>query len=331
MSDDVVKTILVTGANGFIGSRLCRRLAANGYAIRILCRESSDLTLLKDIQYSKSIGDITDPESLAAAVSGVDYIIHSAGLIKAKNEAAYFRVNQTGTVNLLNAVKNNNLDLKKFILISSVAAAGPADKIPRKESDPCLPLTTYGRSKLAGEDSARPFFDLIPITILRPPAVYGPGDRAILTLFDLANKGIKPYMAGGHNRIQMVYVDDLCRAIQVAMESDHSRGQTYFIADGQAHSVRELMDKMGQLLGKKGIGIYIPLWLLRIIALLSEGFFRMIGKTPLFSREKVRELTANWLLDVSHARDQIGFETKFDFTAGATEAITWYRKEGWLK
>ncbi len=331
MSDDLVKTVLVTGANGFIGARLCRQLAADGYAIRILCRKTSDLSLLKDIQYTKSIGDITNPESLIPAVIGVDYIIHSAGLIKAKNQAAYFRVNQTGTANLLNAVKNNNLGLEKFVLISSVAAAGPADQIPRKETDRCQPLTTYGRSKLAGEDAARPFFDLIPITILRPPAVYGPGDKAILTLFDLANKGFKPYMAGGNNRIQMVYVDDLCRAIQIGMESDKSRGQTYFIADSQAYSVRELLNIMGQLLGKKGIGIYIPLWLLRIIALLSEGFFRMIGQTPLFSREKVRELTANWLLDVSHARDQIGFETEFDFISGATEAIAWYRKEGWLK
>lgn len=331
MPDDIVKTVLVTGANGFIGSRLCQRLVAGGYAIRILCRESSDLSLLKDIPFDKEIGDITVLESLNDAVTGVDYIIHAAGLIKAKNESAYFRVNQGGTSNLLNAVKNHNLDLKKFVLISSVAAAGPADEIPRKETDPPEPLTTYGRSKLAGEEAARPFFDLIPITILRPPAVYGPGDKAILTLFDLANKGIKPYMAGGNNRIQMVYVDDLCRAVQVAMESDKSRGETFFIADAEAHSVRELMNKMGQLCGKKGIGIYIPLWLLRIIALISEGFFRMIGKTPLFSREKVRELTANWLLDVSYARDQIGFETKFDFTAGATESIAWYRRKGWLK
>jgi nucleoside-diphosphate-sugar epimerase len=331
MQEAEIKTVLVTGANGFIGSRLCRLLAASGYDIRILCRETSDLSLLKDIPYSKFIGDVTQPESLSAAVSGVDYIIHSAGLIKAKNAKAFFRVNQHGTLALLNAVKNNNLGLKKFVLVSSVAAAGPAAGTPRKEEDPPQPLTTYGRSKLAGEEALTAFYDLFPITIIRPPAVYGPGDKAILTLFDTVNKGFKPYMAGGRNLVQMVYVDDLILAIKIAMESDRSSGEAYFIAETEAHTVREMMDIMGTQLGKKGLGIYIPLWLLNIIAFVSETFFKLIGRAPLFSREKVRELTADWALDVSKARDQLEFETAVDFRTGAQNTIEWYRREGWLK
>ncbi len=331
MHEADVRTVLVTGANGFIGSRLCGLLTASGYAVRILCRPTSDLSLLKDIPYTKFIGDVTQPDSLAAAVQGVDYIIHLAGLIKAKNEAAFFRVNQQGTLSLLNAVKNINLDLKKFVLVSSVAAAGPASGIPRKESDPPRPLTAYGRSKLAGEEALVPFYDLFPITVVRPPAVYGPGDRAIFTLFDMVNKGFRPYMAGGHNRVQMVYVDDLIRGIKTAMESERSAGETYFIAESQAHSVREMMDIMGQLLKKKGLCLSLPLWLLNIIAFISETFFKMIGRTPLFSREKVRELTVDWELDVSKARDQLGFETAVDFNSGAMATIEWYRREGWLK
>ena len=331
MHDVPVKTVLVTGANGFIGSRLCALLAATGYSVRILCRESSDLTLLKDIPYSKTIGDITRPESLPNAVSGVDYIIHLAGLIKAKDEATFFKVNQQGTLALLNAVKNCNLDIKKFVLVSSVAASGPAKGTPRKEADPPLPLTTYGRSKLAGEEALTPFYGLFPITVVRPPAVYGPGDRAIFTLFDIVNKGFRPYMGGGHNRVQMVYVDDLTRGIKMAMESERSSGETYFMAEAESHSTREMMDIMGRLLEKKGIGITIPMWLLNIIAFISETFFRIIGRPPLFSREKVRELTVDWELDVAKARDQLGFETAVDFTNGARETIDWYRRKGWLK
>jgi len=331
MQTDDVKTVLVTGANGFIGSRVCRLLAASGYAVRIICRETSDLSLLEDVPYSKFIADITDQDTLAPAVSGTDYIIHLAGLIKAKNEAAFFHVNQYGTSCLLNAVKNNNLDLKKFVLVSSVAASGPASRDPRKEDDPPAPITRYGRSKLAGEEAAHSFHNLIPITIIRPPAVYGPGDRAILTLFDIVNKRLRPYMGGGHNRVQMVYVDDLARGIVTAMKSDRSTGETYFIADKQSYSTREMMDIIGRLLGRKGIGIVIPVWVMKIIAWISESFSKLAGKPALFSREKVRELTADWKLDVSKARSQLDFETAVDFPLGAEAAIEWYRREGWLK
>ena len=286
---------------------------------------------MTDIPYTRIIGDITRPETLPPAVSGADYIIHLAGLIKAKNAAAFFRVNQHGTLTLLNAVKNHNLTLTKFVMVSSVAASGPASKTPRKEDDTPQPLTTYGRSKLAGEEALGSFYGLFPITVIRPPAVYGPGDKAIYSLFKIVGRGIRPYMAGGRNLVQMVYVDDLVRAIKTAMESESSSGQTYFIADAQAHSVREMIDVMSGLLGKKGIGVPIPIWLLMTIAFVSETMSRLMGNPPLFSRDKVKELTADWKLDVSKARRQLGFDAAVDFERGAAMTVSWYRQKGWLK
>jgi nucleoside-diphosphate-sugar epimerase len=331
MDNGQVKTVLVTGANGFIGSRVCGLLAASGYTVRILCRETSDLSLLKDIPYAKFIGDITRPETLPAAIIGVDYIIHLAGLVKANTKAAFFEVNQNGTAALLNAVKNTNLELRKFVLVSSAAASGPSFGTPRKESDPPNPITTYGRSKLAAEEALSPFYDLFPITVIRPPAVYGPGDREILAMFKIVNSGLRPHMAGGGNLVQMVFVDDLARGIKDAMESGKSAGETYFIAESEAHTVRDMMAIMAGLLGKKGIGVTIPRWLLNILAFFSEMIFKAVGKTAMFSREKVRELTDDWALDVSKARDHFGFETAVDFRSGATTTIDWYRREGWLK
>ncbi|MFH1699340.1 MAG: NAD-dependent epimerase/dehydratase family protein [Candidatus Zixiibacteriota bacterium] len=326
-----IKTILVTGANGFIGSRVCRLLAASGYVIRIICRESSDLTFLDDIPYSKFVADITNPDSLIPAVTGADYIVHLAGLVKAKKRDAYFQINQQGTLNLLNAVRNQNINLTRFILISSTAAFGPSSGNPRREEDPPRPVTIYGQSKLAAEESARPFFNLFPITILRPPGVYGPGDKAIFPLFDIVNKGIRPYMAGGKNRIQMIYVDDLAKAIKRAVETNTISGQAYIIADNQAHTIREMLDEIGTLLNKKGIGISIPLTFLKGMALFSELLFRALGQAPHFSREKVKELTADWEFDVSKAMGELGFEAQTNFTQGARLAIEWYRKKGWLK
>lgn len=331
MPDSQIKTVLVTGANGFIGSRVCRLLTASGYAVRIVCRETSDLKLLKGVPYSKAIADITHPETLPAAIKEVDYVIHLAGSISAKNEDAFLRVNRQGTLNLITAIKDHHPDIKKFVLVSSVAASGPASGTPRREEDLPAPLTAYGRSKLAGEETLRPFYDHIPITVIRPPAVYGPGDRAILTLFSLTRRGFKPYMAGGHNRVHMVYVDDLAFAIKAAMESEQSAGQTYFIAETDAHTVREMLDIMADLQGKKGIGVNIPLWLLNFFASISEFFSKMAGRAPLFSRDKVRELTSDWKLDLSKAYRQLGFVSKVDFTSGAKTTIDWYIREGWLK
>jgi len=331
MQGEEIKTVLVTGANGFIGARVCRLLAASGYAIRIICRETSDLTLLEDIPYSKFMADITSPETLELPIKGSNYIIHLAGLIKANTEADFMKVNQGGTVNLLNAVKNNNLDLKKFVLVSSAAGSGVSYERPRKEDDPPEPLTPYGRSKLAGEEVTKQFRDLIPITIIRPPAVYGPGDKETFAFFNIVNKGFKPFLGGGRNRIQMVHVDDLAEGIIKAMESDKSRGKTYFIAEDRAYSIREMLNIIAEVMGKKGIGISIPRLILKFLALLSELFHKLIGKVPMFSRPKVKELLGNWEFDLTGAREDLEYESKIDFKSGAMMTIDWYREKRWLK
>lgn len=330
MQTGQIKTVLVTGANGFIGSRVCRLLAASGYAVRILCRETSDLKLLADIPYTKAIGDITKPDSLPPALFGVDYVIHLAGLVKARKVEQYFEVNQKGTLNLVNTIKNHSLPIRKFVLVSSAAAGGPSTGRPRTEADPAAPLTTYGRSKLAAEEAIRPFFDLLPITILRPPGVYGPGDTEIFTLFDMVNKGLRVYMAGGHNRVQLIYVDDLARAIKAAMCAPQSCGRVYTVAAAEAHTIRDMLDMIGRLLDKRGIALSLPLWLVNFIAVLSEVGSRLLGRTPHFSREKVRELTTDWEFDVSKAAADFGFEANIDFETGARLTIDWYRREGWL-
>lgn len=331
MQGNDIKTVLVTGANGFIGSRVCRMLFDSGYAIRIICRETSDLSLLGGIPYSKMIADITRPESLSGPVTGVDYIIHLAGLIAARNEAAFREVNEQGTYNLISAVRRHNPRLKRFVYVSSVAATGPSHGLARHEDDAPAPITTYGRSKLAGEKVLVPFFNEIPITIIRPPAVYGPGDEAIFALFKIINRGLRPYLGGGRNRVQMVYVDDLARAIKAAMETTRGKGEAFYIADEEAHTLREMIDCIGELTGRKGVHLSIPRWVMYLAALLTELAGRLIGRPPVFSREKVRELTADWKLDVSKAQAQLGFQTAVDFAAGARLTLEWYRRQGWLR
>jgi nucleoside-diphosphate-sugar epimerase len=325
-----IKSVLVTGGNGFVGSRICRMLAAHGYKIHIVCRKTSDLSLLEGIPVGKHYADVTSADGLAEAVTGRDYIIHSAGLIRARRESDFFRVNQQGTINMLNAVKNNNLAVKKFVLISSVAAAGPSNGEPRTEEHEPHPISAYGRSKLAGEEALQSYFDLFPITVIRPPAVYGPGDRAVYSFFDLANRRILPQLAGGNNRVQMVYADDLALGIMQAMESEHTVGNRYFIAEQEAYSLRELTAIISSAVGKKGVSLPLPKWILVICAIVAEFWFKALGKAPLFSRQKLRELTASWELDVSAAQKDFGFVAPTDFPTGAAATVSWYRNAGWL-
>jgi dihydroflavonol-4-reductase len=144
---ELKETVLITGANGFVGSRLCALLIDQGFHVIAQVRRTSDLTLLRDLQLEYRYGDITEPRTLPEMVQGVDYIVHNAGLIKSKRRQTFFDVNEGGTRSLMEAIEKHNPQVRRVVQISSVAAAGPSiPGSPVKESDPPHPITTYGES-----------------------------------------------------------------------------------------------------------------------------------------------------------------------------------------
>ena len=294
-------------------------------------RKSADLSLLKDLSIDYRYGDITTPESLPSMVADVDYVIHNAGLVKARREDQFFAVNEQGTHNLLNAIAKHNPEIRKVVVISSLAAAGPSrDGLAVTESDPPNPITVYGRSKLAGEKVALGFAGQLPVVVVRPPGVYGPGDKEILAFFQTVYRRLKPCIGNTKRKLQLVHVDDLCRGVSLAATRPTQSGAIYFIAENRSYAMEELVAMLQQACGRKGIPVILPAPAFRFVGAVSESLFRLVGATPMLTREKANEILQSWEITTDKAKRELGFESKIPFALGAKETYDWYINQGWL-
>jgi nucleoside-diphosphate-sugar epimerase len=325
------RSVLITGANGFIGSRLCAMFLKEGFSVFAGVRKTADLSQLEGIAVQYRYGDVTDPSGLPAMVTGMDYVIHNAGIVKAKSAAQFFAVNAEGTRNLLQTVAQNNPTTKRFVLISSMAAVGPSrDGQVLTEETPPNPVTAYGQSKLAGERVCAEYSGKLPITVLRPHGVYGPGDKEAFSFFQIANYRLKPMFGNSQRMIQMVHVDDVCRGVLKGTVTNVKSGSAYAIAEKRAYSLREMVSMLERASGKKGLPLLIPSALFKLIAGVSGAVSRMIGQAPMLTRDKADELLGSWEVSTEKARRELGFESEISFEEGARETFAWYREHGWL-
>jgi nucleoside-diphosphate-sugar epimerase len=325
------KTVLITGANGFVGARLCRKFLDEGFQVVAGVRRTGDLSLLSGMQLSLAYGDITEPESLPEMASGVNYVVHNAGLVKARTRERFFKVNVEGTGNLFETIADFNPFIKRVVYVSSTAASGPVrDKRPVLESDPPRPMTAYGESKVAGEEVALSYRDRFNVVVVRPTGVYGPGDKEILSFFKSVNRGIRPEIGDTNRLIHLIHVDDVCEAVYKAAMAEVASGSIYHIAEKKAYRMCQLLDLLTAASGRKTHTLKLSANMFRKIAALSEWFMKLFGKTPMLTREKAEELLASWEFSTDKAKDELGFESAVGFDIGAKDTLAWYRKEGWL-
>ena len=320
---------LVTGATGFIGSHLVPRLLEKGCKVRCLVREASALEKLDGLDVEFFPGNLSDPRSLGRAVRGVDYVFHLAGLTKTRKSHEFYDVNARGTENLVEAAVRENPGLKKFVYVSSHAAAGPSfNGGPLTEEKEPHPVSDYGRSKLMGEKAVLGRSNILPVVILRPTAVYGPGDRDLYLFFKAIKKGIFPYWGAG--RYSLLYVEDLVEGIIAAAEAapGKSAGKVFFLSDGNVYTNNEIAETIAAALSAHPLKLPLPRFLLSAAA----AFSAIAGKdSGIINRDKLREMGfPNWCCDPGRAVREIGFLPKITLKEGAKWTVNWYRIHQWL-
>ncbi|NOZ60491.1 MAG: NAD-dependent epimerase/dehydratase family protein [Calditrichaeota bacterium] len=321
----------VTGSNGFIGSHLIEKLVEKKYAVRCLVRKTSDLRWIENLPVEFVYGDVTQSETLIPAVKDVDVVFHLGGLVRALSWDDFFRVNALGTKNLLDTCVRENVNLKRFVYVSSQAAVGPSsDGRKINENDEPAPISLYGKSKREAEKFVWEYRSNFPVTILRPPSVYGPRDDDILEIFKYINWGVKPRVGKKERRISIIYVDDLVRGIVRAAENERGANQIFFLT-GEACDWAEFENKIAQAMGKKSIQVVVPEFGVNVAAFLGELAAKITRKPALLNKDKAREMKEQfWLVDGAKAEKTLGFKPEISLEKGIKRTYRWYCEQGWL-
>ncbi len=329
-------TIVITGASGFIGKHLVQLAMDKGFVVHALVRKTSKVNELKQMGANIIYGEISSTQSvlnffkeLTDLNLTVDYVIHAAALTKAKTETSFFDTNVKNTRHLLEALEQSGIFLKKFVFISSLAASGPQQLGKRIEKDHDQPITLYGKSKLQAEHIVRSF-QTIPHIILRPTAVYGPGEKDLLSVFKIVNKGINPVLGRNPQELTFVYVKDLAELILAAVTSEEEN-KTYFITDNAVYGKTEFGTQIAKFIDKKVITIRLPLFFVKGISFFLQYLSQLSGKQSPLTLEKYKELTAqSWNCNVSDTFKELKYMPVYTLAEGIRETAKWYKQHKWI-
>ena len=332
--------VLVTGATGFIGSHLVEKLVKEKYEVSVLIKKQKkiqkqridSINLLKKLNVKIYYGNLLDKNSLNNAVNDNEVIFHLAAIARPmaiKNEE-YFKVNEIGTENLLGVCKNKKI--KKIIIMSSISAVGPTrDGKPINEKAECIPVDTYGWSKLAQEKVALKYIkkDKLPITILRPPMVFGPRDYEMLKLFKAVNKRFFP-IDGKEECLEFLYVENLVEACLLAIEKGKI-GEIYHISNKKHYSINEIIDAIEKAENKKIFPVKFPNWSFMIVGFIVEFFGKIFNFHPPFKHDTTEWMTKKvWYSDISKAKKELNYNPKFSLEEGVKKTVEYYKEKNLL-
>lgn len=323
--------VLITGANGFVGSHIVEELLDKKYQVTCIVRKTSDLKWISHLPIFYKYGDLSDKKFLEICIKDADIIIHCAATVRAFTKEEYFNINVEYTKNICDAVLNVNRDLKKFIFISSQAAMGPsATEKPRKMNEEECPVSDYGLSKLAAErEIIEKFQGKINYTIFRPASVYGPRDKDIFIFFNLVHKHLRP-ITTQKRLLQLVYVKDIAKAIIASFDKPASDNNIYYLAEKTQYTWAEVGKVIARSVNRKALPIPVPNTAFKIAGFFAQSASHITKKPAVLNKQKITEMLQEyWTADTEPAEKDLQIEfTKLEIASKIT--YNWYRNNKWF-
>ena len=307
------KLAAVTGATGFIGRHVVTSLRRQGWDVRVLARRHPAELLSPYHRLELVIGDLADTAALTRLVDGADAIIHLGGLVKALHRADFYAANEGGTEGLLKAAATA-APSAMLVHVSSLAAREPR-------------LSPYGDSKHRAEMMVQALAGERIWTILRPPAVYGPGDREIRPMFQAARLGFVPYPAAPGAALSMIHVADLAEAIAACLSRSGPPQATFEIDDGVPGGYRwpDILSALGEAVGRKPIGLRVPRSALSLVAQANRLASKIDRRARILQPHKVAEIYwPDWVARGNRLQDVSDWQPAFDIWRGFRDAAKWY-------
>ena len=306
------RTIAVTGGTGFIGGMLIHHLVNAGYRVRALTRDRSAHKLPELAGLEAVSGSLQDSESLRLLLQDASAVVHCAGAVRGVTAADFNAVNVEGVIQLVQAALSLS-PRPRFLSLSSLAARAPQ-------------LSHYASSKRQGEQALASMATGMEWVAFRPPAVYGPGDKEMLPLFQWMGRGIAPVLGEAHARVSLLYVEDLCAAVLRWLDAGQCESGIYELNDTRAggYSWDEVIANVSALRARHIVRLPLPAALLRLLAGVNVTAARLIGYAPMLTPGKVRELRhPDWVADNTALTAAIGWQPEISLQEGLRRTMGW--------
>jgi nucleoside-diphosphate-sugar epimerase len=327
------ETVLVTGATGFTGTHLTRRLVEAGHRVVAFVRASSDTEELDALGVDVRVVDIRDHSEVARAFDSFDRVYHIAAAFRTQHAEPdeFRRVNVDATAHLLASARECGVG--RFVHCSTVGVQGEIKDPPATEEHPFCPGDLYQKTKLEGERLARDQMGRIggpEITIVRPVGIYGPGDLRFLKLFRLIARGRAVMVGSGEVLYHLTYVDDLVRGMLLAGEHPEASGETFTLGGAEYTTLNQFTAMIADALDVKPLRLRVPYGPVYLASVVCDRLCRAVGISPPLYPRRVEFFSKDRAFDISKARTVLGYEPRVDLREGLRRTAEWYRREGLL-
>ncbi|MEE8324017.1 MAG: NAD-dependent epimerase/dehydratase family protein [Candidatus Humimicrobiaceae bacterium] len=325
--------ILVTGGTGFTGSHLVKRLLDDGSEVKVLARPASNNAFLERLGVEIISGDISDRDSVNRAVKNTDKVFNIAAAYREAKlpGASYWDVNLGGTKNIIDACIKYSIS--RLVHCSTIGVVSSVDKPPSDETAPYSPDDIYQQSKCAAEKEVlRSVRDEgLPASVIRPCAIYGPGDLRLLKMFRMIAKKRFYIFGSGKVLYHMVYIDDLVSGFILASEKDNSIGEIFIIGGARYTTINELSGIIADEFGVGPPGIHLPFKPIEILSVLMEYAYKPLKKEPPLYRRRIAFFKKDRAFDISKAKKMLGYVPAFDLKEGVHLTAKWYLENGYIQ